>query len=83
MQKQVHILLISIFVKLCSNFNFGLFFQNFACGAESLAKTESFSVFSESLENQFDRPTKKLINFFKNLPPPRENPRSTLVLIVL
>ena len=64
------------------NASFGLFFENFACGAENLTKKRTKQCLWE-FENQFGRTKKKVdknFNFFfwKSAPPPlpRKNPRS-------
>ena len=62
------------FQKSALKFFFGLFFQNFACGAENSAKTGSFKFFCESPENQLDPTKKKVDKIFevvlKICPPP-------------
>ena len=57
------------------------FFQNFAGGAEKLAKKGAKQCFERARKNQFGRPKKKGHQNFGKMfenppPPPRENPRS-------
>ena len=56
--------LVKIFQKVPKNAFFGLFFQNFACCPNNLAKIGTKTVLWESSKNQFGRP-KKNVKIFK------------------
>ena len=64
-----------IFPQSAKNACFGLLFQNFACGAETLPKTGTKLCVGRA---QFSRPKKKGRQNFEQIlkirPPPRENP---------
>ena len=66
-----------IFQKVPKNAFFDLFFQNFACGAQILAKIGIKQCFGRARKINLVDLKKRSTNFLKIRPPPlRENPRS-------